>query len=136
MRRLKTSITFSIILYFMLLCANQNSDAAQNTSAIPVKSTSTPSAVSSSVGEKDTDQTKMDKAVMALRDGDFAKVQNAITAAPGIVTNKDTYGRDLLYYAIIYNQKDIAELLLHKGSNIKDTDVNGEIGRASCRERV
>ncbi len=126
MRKVKTSIILLVILNLGLLCVNQNSDAAQNKSTEPVKSTSTPSEKSSSAGEKDTDQTEMDKAVVALQDGDIAKVQNAITAAPGIVTNKDTYGRDLLYYAIIYDQKDITELLLHKGSNIKDTDANGE----------
>lgn len=127
MRKLNKSTTLLIILSLVFLCANQSSNAAQNKSYTkPAKSTSTPSTKSSSAGEKDGDQTEMDKTVMAIQAGDIDKVQAAITATPGLVKKKDRNGRDLLYYAITGNQKDIAELLLHKGSNINDKNVNGE----------
>ncbi len=126
MQKPEISVTLIIILSLGFLCVNQSLDAAQKKSYInPIKSTSTPSTESSSAGEKDVDQTEMNKIVMAIQAGDIGEVKKAITATPELINKKDRKGCNLLYYAIKCNQKDIAELLLHNGANIKDADGVG-----------
>ena len=61
----------------------------------------------------------------AVRDGDVAKINSAITDHPDWVNSKDSRGYTPLILAAYYDRKEVVALLLQKGARVRDKDGTG-----------